>query len=332
MVLAPAARRREQPVERRTHGALVSGRAARGQRGDLPALDLVRHPQDLQRLLDRVEVHVDADHLLVALLQRPLVGEGRVGDLGGEPAVLDALEDPAGHRFVRAQRPDLREHALGLGLDRVGERLDVPRAAQRVRDVGHPHLLQQHLLGPQRDLGGLGRRQGQHLVEGVGVQRVGAAEHGGEGLHGRADHVVVGLLGGERDAGGLGVEAQLLGLVGAGAVDVAQPARPDPAGRPGTWRSPRRSPGGRRRRRTARARTGRRPAPAPAPARRRRTRRPACTPAPARPSSRPPGCGSRTPRSACTPGCSGRPTPSGRRSAAGAAPAGRATPSGRCTP
>jgi hypothetical protein len=38
-------------------------------------------------------VHVDADDLLVALLHGDLVDEGRLGDLGHEPAVLDAAQD-----------------------------------------------------------------------------------------------------------------------------------------------------------------------------------------------------------------------------------------------
>ena len=61
------------------------------------------------------------------------------------------------------------------------------------------------------------------------MQRVGPAEDGGERLDRGADDVVVRLLGGEGDARGLRVEAQPLGAFGPGAVDVAHPARPDPA-------------------------------------------------------------------------------------------------------
>jgi hypothetical protein len=47
------------------------------------------------------------------------------------------------------------------------------------------------------------------------VQALGAAEHAGERLDRGAGDVDLGLLGGERHAGGLGVEAQLHGaLVG----------------------------------------------------------------------------------------------------------------------
>ena len=130
-----------------------------------------------------------------------------------------------------AHGQDPVEDRLGLGLDLVGERLDVPAAAERVGDVDDAGLLHDHLLGAQGDLGGLLAGQRQGLVEGVGVQAVGAAEDGGERLDGGADDVVVGLLRGERDPGGLRVEAQPLGLVGLGAVDVAHPAGPDAAGR-----------------------------------------------------------------------------------------------------
>ncbi len=130
-----------------------------------------------------------------------------------------------------SHRLDGGEDGLRLGLHPVGQRLDVPGAAQRVGDVGHAGLLRQHLLGPQRDLAGLLAGQGERLVEGVGVQAVGPAEDGGERLDRGPDDVVVGLLRGEGDPGGLGVEPEPLGLVGGRAVAVAQPAGPDPAGR-----------------------------------------------------------------------------------------------------
>ena len=53
-------------------------------------------------------------------------------------------------------------------------------------------------------------RQRQGLVQGVGVQRVGTAEDGGQRLDRGADHVVVRLLRGQRHPGRLGVEAQRL--------------------------------------------------------------------------------------------------------------------------
>ena len=73
-------------------------------------------------------------------------------------------------------------------------------------------------------------RQRQRLVERVGVQRLRAAEHGGERLERRAHDVHLGLLGGQRHAGGLGVEAHQPRARVLRAVAVAQLARPDPAG------------------------------------------------------------------------------------------------------
>ena len=54
-------------------------------------------------------------------------------------------------------------------------------------------------------------------------------EDGGERLDPGAHDVVVGLLGGQRDTGGLGVEPHPLRLLRLRAVDVADPARPDPS-------------------------------------------------------------------------------------------------------
>jgi hypothetical protein len=225
-------------VERATHRRVVAGGLALAEQADLLALHLVADPQDLQVTGDGPGVHVDADDPLVALLQGLLVAEGRLGDLAGEPAVLDAAQDPGGDRSdgvppvgvgPQAPLPDLLEDLLGVGLDPVGELLDVPGTAQRVRDVGDAGLLHEHLLGAQGDLGGLLAGQRQRLVEGVGVQGVGPAEHGGQRLHGRTDDVVVRLLGGQRDTGGLGVEPQPLRLLALRAVDVPHPARPDAA-------------------------------------------------------------------------------------------------------
>ena len=76
---------------------------------------------------------------------------------------------------------------------------------------GDAALVRDDLLRAQRQRRGLRGRQRERLVERVGVQRVGAADHRGERLQRGPDDVVVGLLRGQRDAGGLGVEAQLPG-------------------------------------------------------------------------------------------------------------------------
>ena len=92
-------------------------------------------------------------------------------------------------------------------LDLVGERLDEVGAGERVHGVGGAGLVGDDLLRAQRDarcaLGG----QRQRLVEAVRVQRLGAAADGREALERHAHDVVLRLLGGQRHAAGLGVEA-----------------------------------------------------------------------------------------------------------------------------
>ena len=101
------------------------------------------------------------------------------------------------------------EDLLGLALQLVGELLDEPRAAERVGHVDDAGLLGDDLLGAQGQAGRVLGRQRQGLVEGVGVQALRPAEHAGQCLDGHADQVDLGLLGGQRDPGRLGVEAQL---------------------------------------------------------------------------------------------------------------------------
>ena len=85
------------------------------------------------------------------------------------------------------------------------------------------------LLGAERDACCLLGGEGEGFVEGVGVQRLGAPEGGRQGLDGDAGDVVLGLLGGERHAGGLGVEpAHHCPFVG-GAVALFHPPGPDAA-------------------------------------------------------------------------------------------------------
>ncbi len=74
--------------------------------------------------------------------------------------------------------------------------------------------------------------QGERLVVAVGVQRLGPAEHAGERLDRRPDDVDQRLLGGQADAGRLGVGAHQHRLRVLGAERVAELARPDPARRP----------------------------------------------------------------------------------------------------
>ncbi len=62
------------------------------------------------------------------------------------------------------------------------------------------------MLRAMRAANSVGKRQ--RLVEGIGVQRIGAAEHAGHRLDRGADDVVVRVLLGEADARGLAMHAQ----------------------------------------------------------------------------------------------------------------------------
>ncbi len=63
-------------------------------------------------------------------------------------------------------------------------------------------------LGRAGDRGTGRRRQGHRLVEGIGVQGLGAAEHRGQGFDRGAHDVVIGVLLGQRDPGSLAMGAQ----------------------------------------------------------------------------------------------------------------------------
>jgi hypothetical protein len=75
-------------------------------------------------------------------------------------------------------------------------------------------LVREDLLRAERQLGRLLGGERERLVVAVGVQRLRAAEYGGERLRRHAHHVVQRLLRGERRAARLRVEAQTAGLVG----------------------------------------------------------------------------------------------------------------------
>ncbi len=149
-------------------------------------------------------------------------------------------EDPFEHRAL-AHREDARELGLGELLHPVGERLEEVRATQGVDHVGDARLVRDDLLGPERELGGLLGRQRQDLVERVRVQRLGAAQDGGQRLDRRPHDVVHRLLRGERDPRRLRVEPQPhRGLV-LRAVALLAATAPRSGARRGTSRSPRRS-------------------------------------------------------------------------------------------
>ena len=147
-------------------------------------------------------------------------------------AVRRVLDLPLheGDRLHRAAEPvDLVDVGLRPVLDVAGEALHHVGPAQRVDGRRHPRLVREDLLGPERDahrrLGG----QGQRLVHRVGVQRLAAAQNGGQRLHGDAHDVVLRLLRGQRAARRLGVEPEHQRARIPGPEPLPHEARPQPA-------------------------------------------------------------------------------------------------------
>ncbi len=90
----------------------------------------------------------------------------------------------------------------------MGQALDVVAAPQRIDDLRDAGLLGQDQLRVAGNSRREGRRQGHRLIQRVGVQALGTAEHGGHGLDGGAHHVVICVVLGERDARCLAMGAQ----------------------------------------------------------------------------------------------------------------------------
>ena len=148
-----------------------------------------------------VSIAVYADDDLLAALYGALIFVG---------CFLDFLLDVAG--FDRAQHAahgiDFRDVFLRGGFDFVGELFDGVGAGDGIDGVRDAGFVRDDLLRAQSEQRGLFGGKRERFVESVGVQRLAAAEHGGEALQGDADDIVFGLLRGERRAGGLRVEAQ----------------------------------------------------------------------------------------------------------------------------
>ena len=96
----------------------------------------------------------------------------------------------------------------GALLDFVGEVFDGVGAGDGIGCVGDASFVGEDLLGAQGDEHGILGGKGECFVHRIGVERLAAAEGGGEGLDGDADDIVFGLLGGQGGAGGLRVEAE----------------------------------------------------------------------------------------------------------------------------
>ena len=93
-------------------------------------------------------------------------------------------------------------------FDFVGEMFDGVGAGYGIDRVGDAGFVGEDLLRAQGDQRGVFGGKGEGFVHGIGVERLAAAEGGGEGLDGDADDIVFGLLSGEGGAGGLSMEAQ----------------------------------------------------------------------------------------------------------------------------
>jgi hypothetical protein len=113
--------------------------------------------------------------------------------------------DGLGHA---AQLFHLVDDLAGLFDDAVGEGLDVVGPAQGIDHVADLGFFLDDQLGVAGDAGGKVGGQADGLVEGVGVQGLGAAQNRGQGFQGGADDVVVGVLLGQAPARGLHMGAQ----------------------------------------------------------------------------------------------------------------------------
>jgi len=210
---------RQQSIDFR----LVAGRPQGGQlrvAGLLQGgVDREQVERDLLFLFEGIHADYDFFVRFDALLE--LVS--RFADLALDVAVLDGLKRAA----ERVHLPDIGHDAFFNG---VGELFDVVGAGQRVDAVSRAGLMRDDLLGAQGDLDRFFGGQREGFVHAVGVERLGAAEHGRQGLQGGADDVVLGLLGGEGRAAGLGVEAHHHRAFICRAKAFLHQARPDAAG------------------------------------------------------------------------------------------------------
>ena len=102
----------------------------------------------------------------------------------------------------------MRKYSRAWASISIGELFDNVGARQRINGVGHAAFRGQNLLRAQGQQRGSFRGQGQRFIASVGVQRLRPAQHRRQRLQRDAHDVHVGLLRGERGAGGLRVEAE----------------------------------------------------------------------------------------------------------------------------
>ena len=139
---------------------------------------------------------VDADHDFFFFVESHLVTVGGFSDFALRIAALDGRDHSAhGINFL--------DVFPGAALDFVGQSLDKVGTAERIDCVGDAGFVGDDLLGAQGDGGGEFRGQRPGFIQRIGVQRLRAAQNGGERLNRRSNDVVVRLLRGEGTAGRL---------------------------------------------------------------------------------------------------------------------------------
>ena len=191
----------ERGQARRDPGAVARRPDPRQTRHLLLAHPVVVHLEDVDRIFLAEPVLVDADDDVGARVDARLLLRRARLDLQLGPAAGDRLRHAA-------HRVDLVEDGLRLLGHLLRERLHHVAAGPGVDDAGDVRLLLQDELGVARDAGRELGGQRDRLVEAVGVQALGAAEHGGHRLDGGAHDVVVRILLGQAPARGLAVRAQ----------------------------------------------------------------------------------------------------------------------------
>ena len=108
-----------------------------------------------------------------------------------------------------------------------GQPLHKIRSTQRVDGIGNARFIGQDLLRAQGDAGRIFRRQGEGFVKAVGMQALRAAQHRGQGLDRHPRDIVLGLLGGQRDACRLGMKPHTVGADIPGAKALGHQPVPD---------------------------------------------------------------------------------------------------------
>ena len=149
-------------------------------------------------------VLVDSDDDAVVLFDFALEFEGAFVDLVCLVSVFESCDSAAASVYF----VDVVE---GDPFELVGEGFDVVRSCEGVDGVGDAGFVCEYLLGAEGYLRGFFGWESEGFVAGVDVEGLCASEYGGECLDGGADDVVFGLLCGECDACGLGVESEAAG-------------------------------------------------------------------------------------------------------------------------